>query len=229
MKRPFINEGYCGILLIIISVVLMTVNPTKAVKLPNGFFNPVVAFEFINSETEVYDLFGTSTSYEQDKVVKQMEKGIYIDFLYMCVYLTFLLLFSGVCRRITDNTWFYFSGIIALCVFLADFNENIQLLTITKSLTSGGFNPAIQILNNYTWIKWGGLSAVFISFIPFLRKAGTFGFVISLVSLISAVIGSAAFLHRSFLNEIYILTVALIFTMLIIFSFTFSVRGKEAK
>jgi len=221
MKKPFLKAGYCGIILIIVSVVLLYVNPSKAGKLPRGFFNPVVAFEFIRTEAEVYDLFGGMGSVGHDKVVSGMVTGTYIDFLYMAVYTLFLLIFAEVCRRITGSKWFLFSGFIAICILISDFGENLQLLSIMSKLQSEDFGRNLSLLNFYTWAKWGGLSALFISLVPFLRKSGFSGRIISVTSLISAVIGSAAFLNRSALNEIYVLSIAVIFIMLIIFSFTF--------
>ena len=70
---------------------------------------------------------------------------------------------------------------------------------------------------------------IFISLIPFLRKSGRFGRTISVFSLISALTGAAAFADRSFLNEIYVLSVVLIFAMLIIFSFIYTAGGVTGK
>jgi len=221
MNKPFIKAGYAGILLIIISAALMAVNPGRALNLPQGFFNPVIAFEFIRTETEVYDLFGNNGSSEQGTLVGSFKNGTYIDFLFIVAYAAFLLVFSNVCRRITGSKWFIFSGFIILSVVISDIGENIQLLTIMKKLSLEDFGKELMMLNFFTWAKWGGLTALFISFIPFLRNSGRFGRVISVTALLSGVTGAAAFLHRSVLNEIYVLTVEVIFVMLIIFSFTF--------
>jgi len=224
LEKPFRKTGYCGIILILFSVVLFAVNPLKGGKLPEGFYNPVIAFEFTGTEKEVYDLFRDGSSGSRRGFISSMERGLYIDFFYMCAYTIFLLLFAGVCRRITGSGWFIFSMVIALCVLRADFGENIQLLTILINLQSGGFGSELSLLHTYTWAKWGGLSAFFISLIPFLRISGIFGKIISITALLSAVTGSAAFFFRSVLNEIYTLSIELIFVMLIIYSFTFTCR-----
>lgn len=221
MNKPFLKAGYIGILLVLTSVVLMTVNPVKAVRLPEGFFTPVVAFEFLRTDAEVYALFGSEVNDGRDKFVASMRLGTYVDFFYMVVYTVFLLFFSGLCRGITGSGWFLFSGIISWCVFFSDFGENMQLLSIMSKLQSGDFSNELVMLNLLTWAKWGGLSAFFISLIPFLRKSGRFGRVISVFSLISALSGAAAFVNRSVLNEIYVLSVVWIFVMLIIFSFIY--------
>jgi hypothetical protein len=225
MNNPFLKAGYAGLSVIIISVVLIAVNPSKGGKLPQGFFTPVVAFEFISTEVEVLDLFGDAPSGFQGEMVEKMKLGTYVDFIYMFTYTFFLLYFSIVCSRITGEKWFVFSCILALIVFASDFGENIQLLSIMDNLNSGGYERELLLLNYYTWAKWGGLSALFISLIPFLRKTGALGRIISIVSLFSAVTGSAAYLNRSILNEIYVLSIVLVFIMLFIFSFTFRVSS----
>jgi len=227
MNKPFLKAGYIGILLVVVSIALLAVNPSKAKKLPQGFDTPVVAFEFIRTEAEVYDLFGHDQSEDQMKIVNGMKTGTYIDFFYITVYSVFLLIFTSVCRRITSSKWFLFSGFIVLCICISDIFENIQLLSIMAKLTAGGFSSELVLLNFFTWAKWGGLTALFISFIPFLRNSGRFGRVISVVSLLSALAGTAAFLNRSVVNEIYVLSIAVIFIMLIIFSFIFVLSGQS--
>jgi len=229
VKKPFLKTGYCGIVLIAASLLLIAVNPVKGGKLPQGFFNPVVAFEFMKTGAEVNELFGNDISGGNGGFIRSMERGTYLDFFYMLVYTTFLLLFSGVCRRITDKNWYVFSIIIVLCVLRYDFGENIQLLEIMAKLPSGDMTAELGQLNFFTWAKWFGLNAAFISFIPFLRKAGGFGRIISVVSLLSAITGAAAFFNRSFLNEIYVLSITFIFILLIIFSFTFTLNAPDTK
>lgn len=228
LKKPFMKTGYFGIILILSSLVLIAVNPLKGGKLPDGFYNPVVAFEFIKTEPEVYALFGRDTS-DQGGFISSMERGIYIDFVFMCVYSIFLLLFAGVCRRLEDSGWFIFSMFIVLCIYRADFGENIQLLTILTNLEAGGFSSELGQLHTFTWAKWGGLSVFFISLIPFLRKSGVFGKIISFTFLFSAITGSAAFFYRSVLNEIYVLSVEMIFVMLVIFCFNYTISQKSKK
>jgi len=229
MNKPFLKAGYAGLVVLILSVILIAVNPPKGGKLPQGFYTPVVAFEFAETGGEVSDLFGDAGSSLQLETAKKMKLGTMVDFVYILAYGFFLFYFSMICRRITCEKWFIISSVIALCVMASDFSENMQLLSILEKLQSGGFEKELMLLNYYTWAKWGGLSALFISLIPFLRKAGIFGRVISVIALISAVTGSAAYLHRSVLNEIYVLTVAVVFLMMIIFSFTFKNQSDQQK
>ncbi len=232
MNKPFVKSGYLGILLVIISIVLIGVNPSKAKKLPQGFVTPVVAFEFIRTEAEVFDLFGHDQSEDQIRIINSMKLGTYIDFLYISAYTIFLIIFTAVIGRITGSKWFLFSGFIVMCISLSDIGENIQLLSIMEKLESiaklagGGFGRELILLNFFTWAKWGGLTALFISYIPFLRNSGRFGRIISVTALLSALAGTAAFLNRSVVNEIYVLSIAAVFLMLFIFSFTYS-RGNH--
>jgi hypothetical protein len=103
----------------------------------------------------------------------------------------------------------------------------MQMLAIMNNLASGDFSAELYRLNIFTWAKWGGLTAVFISLIPFLRNSGVFGRIVSVIILLSGISGSAAFLQRSVINEIYVLSIALIFLLLIIFSFTYKTVKKQ--
>ena len=227
MKKPFLKAGYIGLSILILSVILISVNPSGGGRLPGGFFTPVVAFEFIKTSAEVVDLFGDAASGVQAETISGMKLGTYIDFIYMLFYTTFLFYFSMLCKRVTGEKWFISGGVIALFVLAADFSENIQLLSIMEKLHSGGFENELDLLKYFTWAKWGGLSALFISLVPFLRRSGIFGRVISVVILISAVTGSAAYLYRSVLNEIYVICIAVVFLMLFIFSFTFKIFSDQ--
>jgi len=50
MNRPFLKVGYVGLLVIIMSVTLVIIFPSKASKMPDGFFTPIIAFEFIQTK-----------------------------------------------------------------------------------------------------------------------------------------------------------------------------------
>jgi len=229
MNKPFLKAGYVGIILIIISMALIAVNPTKADKLPEGFFNPVVAFEFIRTEKEVYEMFGTGTPEIRDSLMNGLKNGTYIDFLYMAVYSVFLLIITLVCRRITGDRWFIFSSFIVFFIFISDLGENMQLLAIMSKLSTGNFETELNLLNYLTWAKWGGITCLFLSLIPFFRTSEGLGRIISVTAFLSAITGSAAYLYRSVLNEIYVLSIAVIFIMLIIFSFIFTCREHPEK
>lgn len=210
---------YTGASVILISIILLVSGPQKAVQLPAGFITPVIAFEFIETRTEVLDLFGHMPSQECTGLISAMDRTNKIDFIYMLAYTAFLAVFSAACAKSTGSRWFIVPAFIALVVLGADAAENIQLLMITSGLDTKDISHELMRLHIFTWIKWGGLSVIFLSLIPFMKNNGIYGRIIIVVSLCTACTGAAAYFHRSFLNEVFALMTVLMFIMLIVFSF----------
>ena len=88
--------------------VLLMVFPSKAPWMMDGFFTPVIAFEFIQSQSEVYQLFGLPGSLDQlpmgqmmsqemtQAMIKAMDLGNRLDYIFMVLYtLFFFFLFIG--------------------------------------------------------------------------------------------------------------------------------------
>lgn len=216
----FRSARYAGAAVIIISIILLVSGPQKAVQLPAGFITPVIAFEFIETRTEVLDLFGHTPSQERKGLISAMDRTNKIDFIYMLAYTAFLAAFSAACAKSTGIRWFIVPALIALVVLCADAAENIQLLAITAKIDLIDISHELTLLHLFTWIKWAGLSVIFISLIPFMKKNGIYGRIIIVVSLCTACTGAAAYFHRSVLNEVFALMTALMFILLIVFSFT---------
>jgi hypothetical protein len=94
-NKPFIKSGYLGLAFIIMSVLLLFVFPTKAPSLPEGFCTPIIAFEFIQTKTEVIEMFGGENITMRNEMARAMDLGNRLDYVYMCLYSAFLLMVSG--------------------------------------------------------------------------------------------------------------------------------------
>jgi hypothetical protein len=223
--RPFIKAGYLGLSVIAMSIVLLFIFPSKAPSLPEGFITPIIAFEFIQSPDEVFQMFGGADLAVQNKMVDAMDLGNRLDYVYMCLYSMFLLLFSTTCAKIAKKPYYYAGAVIALAVLAGDAMENIQLLGITENLSTGDIEPFLGLLYLFTWIKWGGLALVFLILSPWFFKGGLFSKTIGALAIVSFILGIAAFLHRSIINEIFALSVALMFILMIIYCFISKTKG----
>ena len=219
MQRSFFPVGLVGLAVLTLSTILIMVNPSQAGQLPAGFSTPILAFEFASSPQEVLDLFGHQAGPNRETIVARIDLGNRIDFAYMLSYTAFLGLFAWLCWRQSRQRWFWLPLALAAVVLAADALENVQLLAITAQLATGGFEPELGRLQLFTWIKWGGIAAIFLSLIPFMRQQGVFGKIISSLAVLNAGLALAALVHRSALNEIYALSVALVFVLLIVFAF----------
>ncbi len=208
---------YTGAAVILLSIILLAVNPRRAEKLPAGFFTPVVAFEFIQSRAEVLDLFGHETTPARSRLIHDMDLGTYIDFAYMAAYTIFLLLFTFTFIKRKGSLYFLLPAAICLAVLTGDFMENIMLLVITWGM-DGDITPFLLMLRFFTWLKWGGLCVVFLCFIPALWRCGKLGRAICAAAVSASLLASASYIHRSLLNELFVLSVAFCFLSLIVFS-----------
>lgn len=218
MERPFLKTGFIGIAVIVMSIVLMSVFPSHSPSMPKGFFTPIIAFEFIESPEEVYQLFGEKNSPEREDMVRAMDRGNRLDFIYMLLYSSFLFTFSIQCSRETGLKIFYLGAFLSLVVLAGDFLENLQLLSITSKLNGGTFEGELMALTIFTWQKWGGIAAIFLVLVPYFIRGTIFAKIIALWGLCVFFIGIIAYLNRSLINEIFSLSVAVMFLLMIVYS-----------
>jgi len=203
------------------SVLLLFVFPPKVPSLPEGFLTPIIAFEFIQTNTEVKELFGGENITLRNEMVRAMDLGNQLDYVYMCLYSAFLLMVSVTCARLSKNKYYYAGVVLALVVLAADALENVQLLGITANLSTGNFDSQLRLLYLFTWIKWGGIALIFLTLSPWFLKGGRFSKTIGIMGIISFILGVAAYMNRSLINEIFSLSVALMFIFMIIYCFTY--------
>lgn len=219
MKRPFFWVGCIGIVGIIIGLLIGPFFPKSAVKMPDGFKTPVLAFEFIQTTQEVYDLFGADDTPERQALVQAMDRGNNWDYIYMLGYSAFLAALALAIRKETGKTFFYIAAAVAVVILASDFFENRQLLQITAGLASGNFEDALSRLAVITWLKWGGLALFFVLLIPYFLKGGVYAKIIVAFAVLNFIVAVIACVHRSQWNEWMFLTLAPNFVLTIIYCF----------
>ena len=212
--RFFLLSGIVGIGALVMTLVLSFVGPRVTGPLPEGFLTPVMAFEFAQSEAEVYRLF------EPPGAAEGMDRLNRWDFLYMALYTSFLGLFALAAARRTDRTIFYIAAALALVILYADAMENAQLLGLTSrmQLDGGSLAATLDRLYTYTWLKWGGLAVYFLLISTyFSRLSGRWRWV-WLVALLPAVLATAAFLERGLANELMALSIGVMFLLMTVYA-----------
>jgi hypothetical protein len=225
MNKPFMKTGFLGLLVIGMSVVLLMVFPSKAPWMMDGFFTPIIAFEFVQSQSEVCQLFGLSDSPDQLSMIKAMDFGNRLDYIYMVLYSSFLFFFSFVCAKNTGQRYYYAGSMLSFIILVADALENIQLLRITAKITSQDFGKELSLLHCFTWIKWGGITVVFLILAPYFFKGRSYSKVIAAIGISSFILSVLAYLNRSVLNELLGLSVALMFLLMIVYSFIYKTES----
>jgi len=225
MNKPFMKIGFLGLLVIGMSIVLLMVFPSKAPWMMDGFFTPIIAFEFVQSQSEVSQLFGLSDSPDQLSMIKAMDFGNRLDYIYMVLYTSFLFFFSLVCAKNTGQRYYYAGSMLSLVILVADALENIQLLRITAKITSQDFAKELSLLHCFTWMKWGGITIVFLILAPYFFKGRIYSKVIGSIGISSFILSVLAYLNRSALNELLGLSVVLMFLMMIVYSFIYKTES----
>ncbi len=219
VNNIFRNIRILGIAVVLMGLVLMAVFPSNAPYMPEGFFSPVVAFEFIATPQEVQQFFGSPDSPGREEMVRKMDLGNWLDFLFMLLYASFLFFFSIASANKAKSKILYGGAVLAVVVLVGDILENVQLLGITAKLQTGNFERELRLLHIYTWQKWGGITLIFALLIPYFFKGNRFSKIIGSVGFLTCMLAISAYLHRSILNELFVLSVALMFLLMIISCF----------
>jgi len=219
MKKPFIKVGFLGLIVIGMSIVLIMVFPAKAPWMMEGFATPIMAFEFVQSPEEVSKLFGLADTPDQQSMIKAMDLGNKLDYIYMVLYSSFLFFFSFVCAKDTGQKRYYAASTMAVVILISDIFENIQLLGITAKITSLDFARELSLLHRFTWMKWGGITIVFLILAPYFLKGRIYSKLIAVTGISSFTLSVLAYFNRSVLTEQMGLSVALMFIMMIAFCF----------
>ncbi|MCA9924279.1 MAG: hypothetical protein KC421_18005 [Anaerolineales bacterium] len=227
MYRPFFKSGLIGIGVVIVSLILMAINPSDAPKMPEGLSTPVLAFEFAQSKQEVFDLFGDDPVVRAE-LVQAFDLGSWVDFGYMLLYAGFLFVFAVQTVKVDGRSLFYAAAGLALIIFFADLLENVQLLGITAALDSGQFDRQLTLLPIFTWIKWGGLAIYFLLLLPYFFTQNLFARIIGIFAIITFGLGGVAFLNRSVFNEYFAKAIAGMFVLLIVYAFVTKTESANA-
>ena len=228
MSKPFIKIGYLGLLVAGMSLYLSSIFPSSAPWMMDGFFTPIIAFEFVESQTEVYRLFGFNEALDQLSMIKAMDAGNRLDFFYMVLYASFLFAFSFVCAKRTGKKYYYTGSVLSIGVLFADALENIQLLGITAKIGQLDFGKELFLLQWFTWAKWGGITMIFLVLAPYFLKGRIYTKLMGITGISSFILSVLACLHRSVLNELVGLCVALMFVMMIVYCFVYKTEFESS-
>lgn len=220
-ERPFLVSGILGLGAVVMTLVLSAVGPRPTAPLPAGFITPVLAFEFAETEDEVAALLTPVDQPAGDTVRAAMDRVNRLDFLYIALYGGCLLAFSLTCARLSGQRLYYALAALAVAIMAADMLENAQLLAITRDLGARPIEALLARLRLFTWLKWGGLALWFLLMRPYFQRAGRFGRLLGLVSLLPLLLGIAAFFRPGLLSELFALTIGLLFLLLTVYAWRF--------
>jgi len=226
-KRPYILSGFIGLAVIVMSLVNMTVFPQESPGQIDGIGSPIIAFEFAETPEEIYTLFGANGTPEQAAMAAAMDQGNRLDYLYMLLYSGFLFTFAMTAVRQTNQRWLYGAAVLAVLAFVGDALENMQLFGITAGLASGDFTAELVRLHWLTWLKWGSLAIYFVVVgVGLWMGNGRFAKLIAIAADITFLLGLVSFIQRGPATEPFTLAIAVMFVLLIVFSFAYKQEEK---
>jgi hypothetical protein len=199
--RLFRIAGFAGLFTMVVAGALLAVLPRHAAALPRGFEQPILAFEFARSAAEVEALFGPAGSPERAELVRAMDSGNRLDFLFMVAYGGYLGLIGLAVAKVAGRGYLVVTALAVLGVLL-DVAENLQLLEITSRL-GGDYSVALGRLQVFTWLKWGAL-ALGVAWLSPWALAGTWASrVAGALSSAAGVLAVAAYFFRDTFAEVF--------------------------
>lgn len=206
-----------GVLTLSVSVALLFVNPIVTGSLPDGFFNPIIALEFIDNSQSLASIFDISTA---DDIRQSFQLGNYIDYFFMVLYTSFIILCT-IWIYLKSHTKSIFLIIpIVLIALVGDVFENLTLAEILKieKFTNAGL--LIEQLQLYTWLKWESLGAVMLIFSIFFFQGSIVRKLLGALMLSTFILGIVTFFNRGIFCEIYSNMIVVCFLSLFFFVLT---------
>jgi hypothetical protein len=179
---------------------------------------PLIALNFVDNAQEAQTIF-TENGIYQPHLAEAMDKGNYLDFVYIFTYTAFLILLLNHWYKNSNRSLWALGMVSTMAVMFFDIFENIQMLSLTASLPTHTIEGFIAPLKACSWLKWGLLSITFIFLTDALQYNNALGKYTRLFIFFSAVMAIVALFFRP-LAQAYTFTVAIVFVLLIAYSFT---------
>lgn len=195
------------------SVAIIAVFPVEAGPLPRGFGSPILAFELAATRAEVETMFGAPGSSQRSDLIRAMDRGNQLDYLFLVLYGS-LLCAVALGLAPTGSRSLFVTAALAPLSAAADAVENLQLFAITRSL-GGDYAIALERLNVWTRIKWGCLALALAWLAPTLFRGDRFERVVAVVCALTGLSALAAAYQRAYFMELFALCVMLAFLGLV--------------
>jgi hypothetical protein len=155
--RCWIAATAAGILTILTAVWLSTQFPSDfAVQSPD-FRDPIMAFEFAETEADVRMIFEADSTPAKAARQAAMDIGHDGDRYFLVIYSFFIIAFFTAYGKTTDQKLLYAGILIAIIAGGMDIWENAILRDLTYA--SGNLDGLLAALHSVTWVKWFTLAA----------------------------------------------------------------------
>lgn len=185
-------------------------------KLQDGLMTPIVAFEFVFNDQEVYSIFSNGEGIESS-MVAAMRSLLHADFLFMASYsLLVVFLFLQVFFQ-QGKKLFLLGVLLGFFMWMADARENILLLNILDALPEGSQQHINQLIW-VTWLKWGAFPFAFMLLAFAWRENKKLARTMWVVAVASLSLSGVAIFQRSIVNELVWGMTIVGFTLMVFYS-----------
>lgn len=186
-KFPLAKIGLFAIPLIACTVTMGMFFPSLKVE---GYGSFIIALEFVENPEQINQLL-TLLSVD---AIKAIDTGHYIDFVFMLVYCGMLFFFWKENFTVRGAQTLRFGYLLVACAFLGDLMENIQLLNITSLFGgSSDYQPYLERLQIFTWVKWEAIAIVFAGISTVLFTRGIYSKVFGGLFMVPFLLSLSAF------------------------------------
>lgn len=190
----------------------MQITSTKAEhNLPKGFYTPIIALEFIETQEQVRTFFDVENA-EQYK--QSILLGNQLDYIFMIIYSAFLFFVALYLYQKSPIKIILIAIALIPIACVTDALENIQIYRITKNINAD-LKTFLTYLKLFTWIKWSSLAVVFACFAIYYvqHQKRLLAFVVAVPFLFLPI----AFFAHSTVIEFFALSIVAIFIVIFIY------------
>lgn len=207
-----------GLALLAMSVQLTLISPPMMGNLPEGFRNPILALEFIQTPRQVEHFFDVPDPLSYRDAIFEVHRW---DAWFLLLYPLFLAMVAWGSKR-EGNVLSYAAWLLCPLMAVSDLLENWTMNNIALYHSLEDITVYLEWLNVFTWLKWGSIAAMLVCFVPWLwQRRGIPGAITA--GIISATFGLAVvgYISPSGIREIFALGVSLSFTGLFVVCLAF--------
>ena len=184
-----------------LAVVVWTMTYKRSVKPPNPLLTkqPVLDFEFAQTEQDIRTLFAEPNGQPARPWIQKTRFLVRLDYLFILCYTLFIVSFVLQINGVAPSRWVTLALWLSPFVGLFDGLENIQLLAILRraaTTPANTFQPFLRLLSVFTWIKWLATTVLMVLLAPYLWQQNCVAKGLALLCIVAGLAGVAALYER---------------------------------
>ncbi len=200
--------------LFVFAIVLNIVLPREAARMPQGFSTPILAFEFAQQPDEVLMMYNFDKQNRKEEFIDNMQKGNYLDYVYMLLYSAFLSMVIVFTSQRFSNKNIMALLTFSILAFVGDATENVFILLINRSIElNSDFTAYLSAMHIVTWIKWLALALAFAFIAWFWIKQVAFWRFVNAFMFVPLILGVFSWFYREEFTELFAFSLVIAFLL----------------